>query len=106
MNAPMLLACLLLARNRLCCTIQGLLPKGMVPPTMAWVFLHQLIVKTTPSPKYIRRATCEIKFVNHFTPMPPIFLQETSFLGQSSMIRILSHFRFVRDKCTSLLGPD
>lgn len=71
------------------------LPKGMVPPTMDWVFLHQLIVKTTPSPKYVHRATCEIKFVNHFKPMSPIFLQGVSFPGKGSMLKILSHFRFV-----------
>ncbi|EDM01277.1 rCG41359 [Rattus norvegicus] len=51
MNAPALLASLLSASYCLCCTIQALLLKGMVPPTMDWVFLHQLTVKTTPSPK-------------------------------------------------------
>lgn len=50
-------ACLQSASCLLCCTIQGLLPRGREPLTMGWVFLLQLSIKTTSSPKHVHRAT-------------------------------------------------
>lgn len=50
-------ACLQSASCLLCCTIQGLLPRGREPLTMGWVFLLQLSIKTTFSPKHVHRAT-------------------------------------------------